>query len=164
MALDKVLVNKLVKGKLGLKYSETDPVTGDVKVIVYDLQDPIIDAAIDEAEELVMNYINRKEFPSACLMTLVSIACDIYKYNIMAFEIGVPKTGDTEAESDYIANVSEIKVDDLSVRDDITGAKYSRDSGAISALANKEVDFLKDYRGRLHRFRLMQWRKWDEGM
>ena len=28
----------------------------------------------------------------------------------------------------------------------------------------QEVDFLKNYKERLQRFRLMQWRKWEEGM
>lgn len=154
MAVDKNSVFRLVKIKAGL---------GEV---VDELRDPIIECAVDEAEELILNYINRKEMPSAAKMVFVAIATDIYKYNIKDFDLDDKFTPevDPEAEADYLKNVSEIRVDDLTVKDDITAALYNRDAAALSIQTKAEVDFLKNYRERLQRFRLMQWRKWEEGM
>lgn len=154
MAVDKTNVFNLVKIKAGL---------GDV---ADPQRDPIIECAVDEAEELILNYINRKEVPSAAQMVFVAIATDIYKYNIRDFELESKFAPDpeTEAEADYLANVSEIRIDDAIVKDEITAAQYGRDAAALAAQAKQEVDFLKNYRERLYRFRLMQWRKWEEGM
>lgn len=155
MAVDKTNVFKLVKVKVGLG-EDADP-----------QRDPIIECAVDEAEELILNYINRKEMPSAAQMVFVAIATDIYKYNIRDFELEskfAPEDPETEAEADYLANVSEIRIDDAIVKDEITAAQYGRDAASLAAQTKQEVDFLKNYRERLHRFRLMQWRKWEEGM
>ena len=155
MAVDKSQVFDLVKIKAGLG-NQPDPD-----------RDPVIECAVDEAEELILNYIHRKEMPSAAKMVFVAVATDIYKYNIKDFELDkafAPDPSQTEAETDYLANVSEIRIDDAIVKDEITAAKYNRDAAALSAQTKKEVDFLKDYYHRLHRFRLMQWRKWEEGM
>lgn len=155
MAVDKTQVFSLVKLKVGLG---TDP---------DELRDPIVECAVDEAEELILNYINRKEMPSAARMVFVAVAADIYKYNIKDFELDkkfAPDPGEGEAEADYMANVSEIRIDDAIVKDEITAAQYNRDAAAMAAQTKVEVDFLKNYKERLHRFRLMQWRKWEEGM
>lgn len=155
MAVDKSRVFSLVKIKAGLG-DTADP-----------LRDPIIECAVDEAEELILNYINRKEVPSAAVMIFASIATDIYKYNIKDFELDKKFDEDdpeSEFKSDYLNNVSEIRIDDAIVKDEITAAQYNRDAAALAAQAKKEIDFLKSYRERLHRFRLMQWRKWEEGM
>jgi hypothetical protein len=155
MAVDKNKVFSLVKIKAGIGEDE-------------DLQrDPIVECAVDEAEELILNYINRNEMPSAAMMTFVAIATDIYKYNIKDFELDkkfAPDPDESEAEADYLANVSEIRIDDAIVKDEITAAQYGRDAAALAAQTKQEVDFLKNYRERLQRFRLMQWRKWEEGM
>jgi len=156
MAVDKTNVFNLVKTKAGL---------GDV---ADPQRDPIIECAVDEAEELILNYINRKEMPSAVKMVFVAIATDIYKYNIRDFELDTkfaPEPDpEAETEADYLANVSEIRIDDAIVKDEITAAKYGRDAAPLAAQTKREVDFLKNYRERLQRFRLMQWRKWEEGM
>ncbi len=155
MAVDKTQVFNLVKLKAGLG-TDAD-----------ELRDPIIECAVDEAEELILNYINRKEMPSAAKMVFVAVAADIYKYNIKDFELDekfAPEEPSGESEADYLANVSEIRIDDAIVKDEITAAKYNRDAAALAAQTQKEVDFLKNYRERLHRFRMVQWRKWEEGM
>lgn len=154
MAVDKTRVFNLVKIKVGLG-SEAD-----------EKRDPIIECAVDEAEELILNYIHRKEMPSAAQMVFVSIATDIYKYNIKDFDLEnkFAAEQEPEAEADYLANVSEIRIDDAIVKDEITAAKYNRDAAALAEQTKAEVDFLKNYRERLHRFRMMQWRKWEEGM
>lgn len=153
MAVDKTQVFGLVKIKAGL-----DPAVEDT------LRDPVIECAVDEAEELILNYIHRKEMPSAAKMVFVSIAADIYKYNIKDFELFKPDPESSgESEADYLANVSEIRIDDAIVKDEITAAQYNRDAAALAAQTKVEVDFLKNYRERLHRFRLVQWRKWEEG-
>lgn len=157
MAVDKTQVFSLVKLKAGLGTDQDE------------LRDPIIECAVDEAEELILNYINRKEMPSAAKMVFVAVATDIYKYNIKDFELDKkfapdPGEGEGEAEADYMANVSEIRIDDAIVKDEITAAQYNRDAAAMAAQTKQEVDFLKNYKERLHRFRLMQWRKWEEGM
>lgn len=153
MAVDKSRVFSLVKIKAGLG---SEPDTD---------RDPIIECAVDEAEELILNYIHRKEMPSAAQMVFVSIATDIYKYNIKDFELDKKFEPDpsSESDADYLANVSEIRIDDAIVKDEITAAQYNRDAAALAAQTKQEVDFLKNYRERLHRFRLMQWRKWEEG-
>lgn len=154
MAVDKSLVFNLVKTKVGLG-SDADP-----------LRDPIIQCAVDEAQELILNYINRKEMPSAAQMVFVAVATDIYKYNIKDFELESKFAPDseTEADADYMANVSEIRIDDAIVKDEVTAAQYGRDAAALASQTKQELDFLKNYRERLHRFRLVQWRKWEEGM
>lgn len=154
MAVNKTDVFSMVKIKAGLG---TDPDAD---------RDPVIECAVDEAEELILNYINRKEMPSAAKMVFVAIATDIYKYNIKDFELfkADPDGSGSVAGSDYLANVSEIRIDDAIVKDEITAAMYNRDAAALAAQAKQEVDFLKNYRERLQRFRLMQWRKWEEGM
>lgn len=153
MAVDKTQVFELVKIKAGL-----DPAVADT------MRDPVIECAVDEAEELILNYIHRKEMPSAAKMVFVSIAADIFKYNIKDFELFKPDPESScESEADYLANVSEIRIDDAIVKDEITAAQYNRDAAALAAQTKVEVDFLKNYRERLHRFRLVQWRKWEEG-
>lgn len=155
MAVDKTQVFNLVKIKAGLG-TEAD-----------ENRDPIVECAVDEAEELILNYIHRSEMPSAAKMVFVAIATDIYKYNIKDFELDAkfaPDPDESEAAVDYLANVSEIRIDDAIVKDEITAAQYNRDAAALAAQTKQEVDFLKNYRERLHRFRLMQWRKWEEGM
>lgn len=156
MAVDKVRVFNLVKIKAGLGSTPDE------------LRDPVIECAVDEAEELILNYIHRSEMPSAAQMVFVAIATDIYKYNIKDFELddkfADPEDPSGESEADYLANVSEIRIDDAIVKDEITAAKYNRDAAALAAQTQKEVDFLKNYRERLHRFRMVQWRKWEEGM
>lgn len=149
--VDKETVFALVKVRAGLG-DKPDPV-----------KDPVVHLAVDEAEELILNYIHRNEMPSAAKMVFVAVAADIYKYNIKDFELDNTPDGE-DAGNDYLANVSEIRIDDAIVKDDITAAKYNRDSGAIAAQAKTETDFLKNYRERLQRFRIMQWRKWEEGM
>lgn len=149
--VDKETVFALVKVRAGLG-DTPDPV-----------KDPIIQLAVDEAEELILNYIHRNEMPSAAKMVFVAVAADIYKYNIRDFELdNTPEGGD--AGNDYLANVSEIRIDDAIVKDDITAAKYNRDAAALAAQSKTETDFLKNYKERLQRFRIMQWRKWEEGM
>lgn len=149
--VDKETVFALVKVRAGLG-DTPDPV-----------KDPIIQLAVDEAEELILNYIHRNEMPSAAKMVFVAVAADIYKYNIKDFELdNTPEGGD--ANNNYLANVSEIRIDDAIVKDDITAAKYNRDAAALAAQAKVETDFLKNYKERLQRFRMMQWRKWEEGM
>lgn len=155
MAVDKTTVFNLVKVKAGL---------GTVPDENFD---PIVECAVDEAEELILNYINRKEVPSSARMVFVAIATDIYKYNIKDFELEqkfAPVPDETEAASDYLANASEIRIDDAIVKDEITSAKYNREAAALAEQTKAEIDFLKNYRERLQRFRLMQWRKWEEGM
>jgi hypothetical protein len=132
-------------------------------------RDPVIECAVDEAEELILNYIHRNEMPSAAKMVFVAVAADIYRYNIKDFELEdkfaeEDPGGGSGAANDYLANVSEIRIDDAIVKDEITAAKYNRDAAATAAQAKQEVDFLKNYKERLQRFRLMQWRKWEEGM
>lgn len=156
MAVDKTRVFELVKLKAGLDTSVADP-----------KRDPIIECAVDEAEELILNYIHRSEMPSAAQMVFVAIATDIYKYNVKDFELDAkfaPDPDESGTEADYLANVSEIRIDDAIVKDEITAAQYNRDAAALAAQTKQEVDFLKNYRERLHRFRMMQWRKWEEGM
>lgn len=153
MAVSKIRVFELVKIKAGMGTAPNAE------------RDPIIECAVDEAEELILNYINRKEMPSAALMVFAAVASDIYKYNIKDFELDNSSSSDPEggASNNYLANVSEIRIDDAIVKDDITAAKYNSLGAAMAAQVQKEVDFLKNYRERLHRFRLMQWRKWEEG-
>lgn len=149
--VDKETVFALVKVRAGLG-DTPDPV-----------KDPIVQLAVDEAEELILNYIHRNEMPSAAKMVFVAVAADIYKYNIKDFELdNTPEGG--AADNNYLANVSEIRIDDAIVKDDITAAKYNRDAAALAAQAKVETDFLKNYKERLQRFRMMQWRKWEEGM
>lgn len=149
--VDKETVFALVKIRAGLG-DTPDP-----------SKDPIIQIAVDEAEELILNYIHRKEMPSAAKMVFVAVAADIYKYNIKDFELDNTPEGEN-AGNDYLANASEIRIDDAIVKDDITAAKYNRDASALAAQAKVETDFLKNYKERLQRFRMMQWRKWEEGM
>lgn len=149
--VDKETVFALVKVRAGLG-DTPDP-----------SKDPMIQLAVDEAEELILNYIHRNEMPSAAKMVFVAVAADIYKYNIKDFGLdSKPEGGD--ADNDYLANISEIRIDDAIVKDDITAAKYNRDAAALAAQAKVETDFLKNYKERLQRFRMMQWRKWEEGM
>ena len=152
MAVDKKKVFDLVKIKAGLG-ATPDPD-----------RDPVIECAVDEAEELILNYIHRNEMPSAAKMVFVSVACDIYKYNIKDFDLDSKFAPEEEggSESDYLANVSEIRIDDAIVKDEITAAQYGRDAAALSTQTKYEMDFLKNYRERLQRFRLIQWRKWEE--
>lgn len=125
-----------------------------------EIRDPIVEAAVDEASELILNYINRKEMPSACKFIWAAIATDIYKYNIADFDIDDKADKGDPSKAGLLRNVSEIRIDDAIVSDEITGAKYQAKSQ--SAQAKLELDFLKNYRERLHRFRLIQWRQWRE--
>ena len=59
MAVDKKKVFDLVKTKAGLG-TTPDPD-----------RDPVIECAVDEAEELILNYIHRNEMPSAATLTPV---------------------------------------------------------------------------------------------
>lgn len=155
MAVEKSSVFDLVKIRVGLGTAADA------------LRDPIVECAVDEAEELILNYINRKEMPSAAKMVFVAVAADIYKYNIKDFDLEdkfKPEPSESESDADYLANVSEIRIDDAIVRDDITAAQYNMDAASLATQTKVEVDFLKNYRERLHRFRMMQWRKWEEGM
>ena len=155
MAVEKSSVFDLVKIKVGLGTAADA------------LRDPIVECAVDEAEELILNYINRKEMPSAAKMVFVAVAADIYKYNVKDFGLEdkfKPEPSESESDADYLTNVSEIRIDDAVVRDDITAAQYNREAAALAARTKVEVDFLKNYKERLHRFRIMQWRKWEEGM
>lgn len=127
-----------------------------------ELLSDVMEIAIDEASELILNYINRKDMPNGCKMVWSALAADIYRYNIKDFDLDSAASEDPDADADLMKNCSEIRIDDAIVRDEVTSAKYTAD--AISAKTKKEVDFLKNYRERLHRFRLMPWRKYDENL
>lgn len=103
-----------------------------------------------EAEEIILNYINQPEMPNGCKMIWVTIACEMYKYNSMDFTPILD--GDEEFEA-KLQNISDIKIDDAAVSDSITPALIA--AKAIRAI--REIDFIKNYRQRLHPFRKIRW-------
>lgn len=122
-----------------------------------EINNSVMEIAVDEAQEIILNYINRDEIPNACKMIWTAVASDIYRYSIKDFSL---EPQDSDTDIDLMKNVSEIRIDDAVVRDEVTSGKYTAD--AISSKTKKEVDFLKNYRERLHRFRLIQWRKYTD--
>ena len=153
--VNKTEVYNLVKIKAGLG-SAVDPD-----------RDPIVECAVDEAEELILNYIHRNEMPSAAKMVFVAVATDIYKYNVLDFDLDKKFESEPDPSSsdgDYLQNASEIRVDDIIVRDEITAAEKQANANVKTEQAKAELDFLKNYKERLQRFRMVQWRKWEEGM
>lgn len=103
---------------------------------------------VQEAEELITNYINQQSVPDKCKMVWVAIACDIYKYNLLDFT----PTSDVDSEVS-LPNISTIKIDDAEVSDNVTPALIA----ARAVRATREIDFLKDYHHRLHPFRKLRW-------
>lgn len=124
-----------------------------------EINNSIMEIAVDEAQEIIINYINRDEIPNACKMIWTAVASDIYRYSVRDFGLDSGED-DPDKDMDLMKNVSEIRIDDAVVRDEVTSGKYTAD--AISSKTKKEVDFLKNYRERLHRFRLIQWRKYTD--
>lgn len=118
------------------------------------LDDDILMIAVDEAQEFILNYTNRRNVPAACKHIWISLACDIYKLYTEE-QKSEPESG-TDPMADLVKNVSSVKIDDAEVRDDITAAKYQADKSSREGQLLAET--LKNYRARLHRFRLMNWR------
>lgn len=120
------------------------------------LDDDILMIAVDEAQEFILNYTNRRNVPAACKHIWISLACDIYK--LYTEEQKPESNPDSEGApmADLLENVSSVKIDDAEVRDDITAAKYQADKSSRERQLLAET--LKNYRARLHRFRLMNWR------
>lgn len=112
--------------------------------------DTLILQFVDEASELILNYINRTSMPNGCKMVWVAIACDMYKHSMTDFG---DNASTFELDGFALNAVSTVKIDDAEVSDGITPAQIA----ANASRQSKELDFLKDYRQRLQPFRLMRW-------
>lgn len=118
--------------------------------------DDLVLLVVDEAEEFILNYTNRRTVPTACKHIWISLARDLYKLYTEKQNPESDEEGTGDPMADLLENVSSVKIDDAEVRDDITAAKYQADKSSRESQLLAET--LKNYKARLHRFRLMNWR------
>lgn len=113
-----------------------------------DLSPDFISLALDEVEQVVLNYCMIPEVPNALRFTVANMTLDLLKYQL---EVNKP-TDTLNLENIDISDVSGVKVGDTSV--DIGESR--RDNVRKSVLnshKNNLDDIVMNYRSQLNRFR-----------